>query len=114
MPGTVHEALVALLRDHPEVLRELLVRAGVAVGVAEVVAGAESFPEPGVAVHVADVCLVDRGRDGAVAAAYVVEVQRQIDDDKAHVWPFLVTAAAARHGAPAWLVVIATERGVAR
>ena len=61
----------------------------------------------------ADLVTVFRDAAGQALLAVIVEVQRQIDPDKALAWPIYVTAARQRLGCPVLLMVIALDARVA-
>jgi hypothetical protein len=115
MPSMLHEALVALFRNRPTLLAELL--AG-PLGVA-LPRYASVRVEPGdlgdvvPPEHHADLVLVLDDEAARAVLVVVLEAQLSIDADKRWSWPAYVAVARARHRCPALLVVVAVESRVA-
>jgi hypothetical protein len=110
-----HEAPVAVLRESPGTLLQLLKIAGHAVECAGVPSVVDSdVTEPAPLARRADLVALVRGRDGEIAHVVVVEVQRSRDEEKLSAWPVYIAQLAARHGAPVTLLVITFDAAVAR
>lgn len=117
MPSIEHELLVELIREHPDVVIELL-RAAFgfdARGSLEVVSASENLTEVQPPERRADLVLVLRHhRSATPARAVVVEVQLRPDPRKRFTWPVYVTVLRARLSCPVTLVVVTLDAATAR
>lgn len=113
MPTSLHEIPLALLDDRPELLLELLARAGGPVLEADTIEPVqETFAQIEPATYAADrVYLLSR--NAARVGALVVEMQRSVAAEKRWAWPLYLASAHARLRVPAWLVVLTLDRAVA-
>ncbi|MEM6293015.1 MAG: hypothetical protein AAGA54_17195 [Myxococcota bacterium] len=115
MLSQLHEVLVALLREQPEVAAVLIERAfGLRLG-GEVRVSAETLREVEPAEYRADAVLELRsaGADRPERAV-IVEVQLRADPSKRLTWPAYQAGVRRRLGCPVLLVVVAPTAGVAR
>jgi hypothetical protein len=117
MPSFEHEVLVELLREHPELVLELL-RAAFGIehdGTIEVAPTTENLTHIQPPERRADLVLVVRP-PGSVAASYaaVVEVQLRPDPRKRWTWPVYQAVLRARLACPVALVVITLDEATAR
>jgi len=114
MPSQLHEALLLLFRNRPvlaaELLRDALNVELPAYTEARIDSADLSEVQP--AEYRAD--LVVLLYDGKPVLGIVVEVQLQVDADKAFVWPVYVTGLRARIRCPVCLLVVTSEDAVAR
>jgi hypothetical protein len=114
VPSALHEAPLLLLRQEPALVTALLENA---IGL--------SIPEGSVA-RLADadftqVIPLERRADAVVTletpegvlAAFVVEAQLSIDNEKRYTWPLYLASLHARMRCPSWLVVITPFEDVA-
>ncbi len=113
-----HEAPLDVLREHPEVLLELLALGGVQLDLAspQTVTVLESTTIEVVPAH-RHADFVAELRDeagGPVRAIVVLEVQRRPDPDKPRAWIQMVASVLGRHGARVVLVVLAFDEATAR
>ncbi len=116
-PSFEHEVLVAIVREHPEVILTLLGGAYRldASDEIEVLAAPESLGTLRPIERRADAVLVVRERGSARArAALVIEVQLQPDARKRFSWPVYVAVARARLACPVSLVVVALDAATAQ
>lgn len=113
VPSLPHEILVELFHACPDLVRELLRRClGIELpGIAE--ARTSDLTQIVPTEYRADGVIVFREGD-RVAAAAVIEVQRNVDPDKRWTWPLYVAAVGAKERCPVLLVVIAPDEAVAR
>ncbi|MEB3223308.1 MAG: DUF4351 domain-containing protein [Candidatus Sericytochromatia bacterium] len=112
-PSLHHEALLALLRDAPDLITahvRTLDASVTAHGPARVVDATLTAPLP--AERRADLVLLS-GPDHAPDLAVVVEVQLRVDLRKRKSWPTYVTALHTRHDCPVALVVVTPDPVVA-
>ncbi len=114
MPSVEHEIVVELLRGAPELVPELLARAGGAAPAHDrVVVGSADLTQAVPAEYHADlVVLLYRG--DIVVCAVVVEIQLGRDDDKRFSWPAYGAQARARFRCPAVVMVVTVEDKTAR
>jgi hypothetical protein len=109
-----HEILVELVRNRPDIVRELLRdRRDLALGegVAELASIDLSQATP--PEYRCDAFVVFRERDHHTGGA-IVEVQLNTDPAKLFAWPSYVTVGRQRYRCPVVLVVITPDRAVAR
>lgn len=108
LPSVRHELLVQILRDHPQVVGELLRRARGSVADVddELLAVPSSISELQPAEFRADLVL---RRRGATGGALVVEVQLRVDEDKRFSWPLYVAGLRERLRRPVTLVVLTLD-----
>lgn len=114
MPSQLHEALLLLFRNRPElapeVLREALHVALPAYSEARIEEADLTDIQP--AEYRAD--LVVLLYDGKPVLGIVIEVQLATDEDKRFVWPVYAAGLRARIRCPVCLLVVAVEERVAR
>lgn len=113
MPSQTHEAVLDLLREHPELLQTLLqdaLRAPVR----------DVRIQDGASESLGQVAAVERRADLVVVATIrrrrvvvVVEVQLRPDRRKREVWPLYQASARKRHRAQTLLVVLCVDRRTA-
>lgn len=112
----LHEAPLEVLRENPDVIVDLLALLGWPLRPAPYFAHVED-PDATEVVPVhrrADfVAVVGRGDEIRAEAVVIVEVQRQVDDDKQYAWAQYISGLAAEHRAPVTLVVWTFEPRVA-
>jgi hypothetical protein len=112
-----HEAPLDVLREHPEVLLELLALGGVQLDLSRpTVTVLESTAIEVVPAH-RHADFVAELRDeagGPVRAIVVLEVQRRPDPDKPRAWIQMVASVLGRHAARVVLVVLAFDEATAR
>lgn len=109
-----HDAPVAVLREAPAALLELLALAGRPVGGNGLVTVVDSqLTEAVPLTRTADLVAVIRDDAGAIRQVVVVEVQRQRDEAKPRAWLQYLAYLIARHEVPVTLLVIAFDVGVA-
>lgn len=114
MPSCLHEALLRLFRNRPELAPELL-REAVHVPVppyTEVRIGSADLNEVQPAEYRADMVVLLL--DGVPVLGIIVEVQLSRDKDKPYVWPAYVAVLRARLRCPVYLLVVAVEEEIAR
>ncbi len=110
MAGAVHESVLALIREHPILLKILLENRGVELLFEEEQAPAESeLGQLRPTQHRADLVFVHPGRQ-----AVIVEVQSRRDEQKRWTWPLYAAALHEREACETLLVVIALQASVAR
>ena len=119
MLSQLHEAMVALFRDRPEIALRLLelVRIVTLPGPVEIDTSGANFGEPKVPEYSADLAL--KVRAGSAGAAIVVEVQLDLKDKhdivaKRQAWPRYAVWLWANAGLPAYLVVVTPSQRVER
>lgn len=113
-----HEAPLDVLREHPQVLLELLAlgRAEIELPVRAVVTVLESTVIEVVPAH-RHADFVAELRDeagGEVRAVVVLEVQRRADASKPRAWMQMVASAHGPHGVDVALVVLTFDEATAR
>ena len=114
MPSFRHEFLVDLFRRCGELAPELLrIWAQIELDHDRIEQGSIDLSQVVSTEYRADSVVVLRDREGAAAAAVIVEVQLAIDRDKFRTWPVYVTALRAKHGCGVVLLVLAPDRTVA-
>ncbi len=117
MPSVEHELLVAIVREHPDVVLGLLRSAfGLEyAGEIEVTASSENLSEVRAPERRADAVLVLR-RPGETRphAALIIEIQLRADLRKRLSWPVYIAVTRARLDCPVTLVVIALDATTAR
>lgn len=115
MPSMLHEGIVRLFRERPE-LAPTLVRDALGVALpphGEVALESVDLTHLRPAARYADVVVVLR--DGAAPVhALIVEVQLRRDDEKLRSWPAYAANLRSRLGCPVDVVVFTTKRSVAR
>jgi hypothetical protein len=115
MPSILHESILALLQDHPALLRDLAPLAGLS---REFLRGQLRLGATGLQTLLpperqADlVLLVERETRPQLVMA--VEVQGAIDGEKALVWPFMTAALRMKHRCDAVVLVVALQPDVER
>ncbi len=113
MPSLLHEGLIQLIRDQPQLAASLLELLRVEV------------PELGeprmVESELNELTPTEYDADALVlfghpkpAFGVVIEVQRGTDDDKRFTWPVYVTSARARHRCPVVLIVVTLTAAMER
>ena len=114
MPSRLHEALVLLFRNRPELAAELL-RDVLHVELPEYrEARVESADLGQVVPSEFRADLIVLLVDGRPVLAIIVEVQLAVDKDKRFTWPVYVSGARARFECPALVLVVTTSEKVAR
>ncbi|MDX2023511.1 MAG: hypothetical protein SF187_24960 [Deltaproteobacteria bacterium] len=115
MPTFLHEALVGLLRDRPELLARLLRGAGLSLlpPHEKLVSDSADLGSAQPSELAADAVLRVE-QEGRTEMVVVLEVQLRIDPRKVYTWPLYVAAARARHERPTILVVVTPDRHVAK
>ena len=113
MPSLAHEILVELFRGGGLAAELLRTCAGVAIEHARAELGSIDLSEVAPAEYRADAVVILRDRAERAVAGIIVEVQRQIDRDKANVWPQYVTGLRTRLGCAVILMVVAPDPEVA-
>jgi hypothetical protein len=109
-----HEILVELFRENAELAAELLRScAGITVDHTRVEHRSIDLSQVVPAEYRADSVAILHGRDDRPAAGVIVEVQRQIDDDKLLAWPVYVAVLRAKFKCAAVLLVVTPSRAVA-
>ncbi len=115
MPSFLHEILVELFRQRPELGPELLSAcAGFRLEGAKAERGSIDLSQVAPTEYRSDALTVLRNPAGKAIAAVIVEVQLGEDEDKRRTWPLYVAAARASYRCPATLLVLAPDRAVAR
>lgn len=115
MPSFLHEILVELFRQRPELGPELLhACAGLRIEGAKVERGSIDLSQVAPTEYRSDALTVVRDAAGRAVAAVIVEVQLREDEDKRWTWPLYLTAVRASERCPAMLLVLAPDRRVAR
>jgi len=115
VPSFLHELLVDLFRERPQLAPELLrACAGIGLESATVELGSIDMSQVAPAEYRSDAMTVLRDPVGEAIAAVIVEVQLGVDDDKRRTWPLYVAAARASLGCPTTLLVLAPDPVVAR
>ena len=114
MSSLLHEALVLLFRNRPDLAPELLRRVfGVELPrFAEARVASAELSEVVPREHRAD--LIVLLLDGKPVLAIVLEVQLSRDPEKHRSWPGYVIGARERYGCPAYLLVLCADEAVAR
>ena len=111
MPSALHQTVVRLIEEHPDLLRALLgERLDIPHG--ELVPLPTDVTDFGPTQLLADVVIGIPGRSGP-SAIVVVEVQLQRDSEKRRVWPHYVTGLWRRFGCYVAMVVVALDESVA-
>ncbi|MGC4093455.1 MAG: hypothetical protein QM756_37275 [Polyangiaceae bacterium] len=115
MPSVLHQALLALFQNRPELAAELLREAlGIELpAYTGVRVEASSFSELEPAEYRADL-VVALLSDDAPVFAIVVEVQLARDDRKGYTWPLYVVGLRARLRCDVALLVVTPDSGVAK
>lgn len=115
MPSTLHETIIELFRDRPELAPELLSqRLSQAVPDYDEIGSVDAnLPDLVPAEFRVDTLHLLR-RAGVAVYCIAVEVQLRRDDRKRFSWPVYGTVARARHGCDACLLVVSPEESVAR
>ncbi len=114
MPSFLHEALIELLRDRPDLLARLLSAAGAMLPPYEKIVSDSADLGSAVPSELAADGVLRVEREGRTELVVVLEVQRRIDPRKVYTWPLYVAAARARHERPTMLVVVTLDRQVAK
>lgn len=118
-----HAAPIDLLRDSPRLVIDLwrLARGELSLDADEELSPLDVTVVDPSAIDVAPshrsadfVALLRTGPGGPVSVALVVEVQRRADEAKRWAWPQILATLAARHRAPAMLVVLCFDELTAR
>ncbi|HEU4533739.1 MAG TPA: hypothetical protein VFS00_06460 [Polyangiaceae bacterium] len=115
-PSYLHEGLVALLRERPDVVIDLVREAHrvdlAPASLAHADAADLTWLDP--AERRADLALLCLGADGAPAYGLVVEVQLDADPDKAYRWPAYAAVFRDRRRCPVDVVVVCVDDTLAR
>jgi hypothetical protein len=115
VPSFLHEFLVELFRQRPELGPELLhACVGLRIEGAKAERGSIDLSQVAPTEYRSDALTVVRDAAGKAVAAVIVEVQLGEDEDKRWTWPLYLTAARASERCPAMLLVLAPDRRVAR
>jgi hypothetical protein len=118
-----HAAPIDLLRDSPRLVLDLwrLARGELSLDAEEDAEQLEVTVVDPSAIDVAPshrsadfVALLREGPESPASVALVVEVQRRVDEAKRWAWPQILATLAARHRAPAMLVVLCFDESTAR
>jgi hypothetical protein len=111
----LHELLVDLFRERPQLALELL-RACAEIELEGVTAqlGSIDLSQVVPSEYRSDAVTVLRDREGKAVATVIVEVQLRADEDKRRTWPLYVAAARASYRCPATLLVFAPSPAIAR
>jgi hypothetical protein len=114
MPSMLHELLVLLFRNRPELIADLLRASNGAEWPKRVKAriGSAEFTDIQPAQYQADLVVVLEGKTGKYGI--VVEVQLSIDRRKRYTWPVYVTSLRAQLRCPVSVVVVTPNEAVAR
>lgn len=115
MPSFLHNAFVQLLRNHPELVPELLQRMlGVAVPAHSTVRVCESVLDQLAPVQLSADAVVALG-DGEVAPklGVIVEVQLDVDEEKLDAWPVYHALLRRRLRCPVCVLVVTPSERVA-
>ena len=114
VPTDVHEAVILLFRNRPRLAAELLARAlGIQVpGFTEARIGSSDRTESKPATFLADLVVELRTSLGTQAAV-IVEMQRHRDERKRFTWPQYIASVRAELECDAFLLVVASDDGVA-
>jgi hypothetical protein len=110
VPSVLHQAPLVLLEERPDLLLALL---GRPVGDGERVAMQSPELTQTLPVERRADAVITIEKAEAITAAFVVEVQLAVDDDKRFTWPFYAAAVHARFRCPTSLVVLAATSDVA-
>lgn len=113
MPSLIHEGLILMVRDHPELLaqlaRELLhvevppfTNAQLVEATLNELVPAEFHADAAVLLYV----------DGEAVFGAIVEAQLTIVNRKLFTWPVYATVARSRHDCPFIVIVVTPDRGV--
>lgn len=115
MPSILHESVLALLQDHPALLRDLAPLAGLSPAYlrGQLRLGATGLQSLLPPERQADlVLLVERQARPQLVMA--VEVQGAVDAEKALVWPYMTAALRLKHRCDAVVLVVALQPEVER
>ncbi len=115
MPGDLHEMLVGLFKDSPELVIPLVRRIPAAAGQLGDASGATAIWSD-MSVHRTAVPRADVvvQIDDPAKLVVIVEPQMQWDQDKLSMWPRYCCVAAYAHGVPVYLVVVTNLVSIAR
>jgi hypothetical protein len=112
--STLHEVLVQIASEVPDLLRTLLRDGrGLVLGDVAVPTGPQAVTNLDHPPFTADAVLLER-RDDVLVGVCVLEVQLGRDDDKKLAWPVYMTVLRAKHRVPVRVIVMAPRRTVAR
>jgi hypothetical protein len=115
VPSFLHEILVELFRQRPELGPELLhACAGIRLEEGKAERGSIDLTQVAPTEYRSDALTVLRDPAGKACAAVIVEVQLAEDDDKRRTWPLYVAAARASYRCPVTLLVFAPDPAIAR
>jgi hypothetical protein len=116
MPSPLHEILVELFRNRPELAPELLRDAlGVKLpAYSDAQIDSADLPDVRPAAYHSDLVVSLAVSGGVPVHGIIVETQLQRRKDKRLVWPNYVTALRARHGIEVSLLVVTPKESVAR
>jgi hypothetical protein len=114
VPKVPHEAPILILREHPEVLAELLATQAQVPEHEAIRIEDANFSQTMSAEYRSDLALSLRNRTGQVVLGVLLEVQSAIDADKLWSWPVYATTFRARLRCRVELVVLTPSRSVAR
>ncbi|WP_437965998.1 hypothetical protein WMF04_41235 [Sorangium sp. So ce260] len=116
MPSITHEALVELFKNRPTLAAEMLQGAlGQRIpAFQEARVESSDLTEIVPSARRADLVIVLVGARQRPAMGIVVEVQLGTDPDKPYVWPVYMTQTRAQHRCPTRLLVVTTDRAMAR
>jgi len=114
MPSLLHEGLLQLVRNRPELMATLLTDLlGVPLpAFATARMGEAALPELVPVEYFADALVLFADTKPVFGA--ILEVQLQEDRRKLFTWPLYAVAARARHECPVVVVVVTTDRNTAR
>ncbi len=113
VPSLEHEIPLELIRQRPDLVRDLFRAAGFELPVGTISAISTDLTEITSGPHFADCAIVIREGERIVCGV-IVEVQRDRDDRKHYAWPAYVTRLHAQLECPVLLLVFATTNAVVR
>ena len=116
MPSPLHEAIVLLFRERPQLAPELL-RAALGTELPafdEIRLESSELGDVVPPEYRADVVIVLALEGGRAVLALALEAQLGVDPRKRFTWPVYETSLRARHGCDAAVLVIAPDEAVAR
>lgn len=114
MPSQLHEAMVEMLRSHPDLVARLLREAGLpGLGWYDQIVSDSADLGAVVPLELAADCVLRVVRGGRTELVVVVEVQLAIDARKSFAWPAYVVGARTRHRCDVVLLVVTPSDSVA-